>query len=182
MGKGTNLLYIRGNCQGYSDEIQIDDLEYYNPGNSVSTLQIDSGVSVTSNGEYITIGSTSSEKYVYLPITLANSDNWEFSTTIARKDTNKVIGGIFNDESYYYTSDGSNGKYRYSVGGGSIGSNISCAVGDIITIRRQNGVTTILINNTQIGTHTISHKSSFKCGYYTFGNAQHIKNIKMRKL
>ena len=183
MGKGSGDLYIKSSAQSItSTAYTIEDCKYWNDGSSVGTLQIDSGVSVTSNGEYITIGSTSSEKYVYLPITLANSDNWEFSTTIARKDTNKVIGGIFNDASYYYTSDANDGRYRYSVSSGNVQHSKFAAVGDVITVRRENGVTKLFVNDVSGNAHTVNHKTSFKCGYYTFNSSQHIKDIKIRKL
>lgn len=165
-----------------TERYDIEDCKYWNDGSSVGSLQIDSGASVTSNGEYITILSTSNEKYIYLPVTLANSDNWEFSTTIARKDSNKVIGGIFNDASYYYTSDTTDGRYRYSVGDGNVLHSKYASVEDVITVRRENGVTKLFVNDVSGNAHTVNHKTSFKCGYYTYAYPQYIKNIKLKTL
>ena len=66
LGKGTNLLYIRGNCGMYSDEIPIDDLWDYDPMTSDSGKWVwNAGISreYSSNGCRLTFASGSGEGY-----------------------------------------------------------------------------------------------------------------------
>ena len=179
LGKGPNLLYIQANCQGYSDETQIDDLEYYNPGNSVTSLIINSGVSCTSNGDYITITtSVNSEKYVYLPVTLTG--NWEFETTLASIGTSNYLTFITSDGKYY-GAVGSGGGFVHLNETNYTFSNLA-SVGDIWKVTYNNGVISFYINNVLIRSKSATI-TNINIGYYTIKDrVQHLKNIKLRKL
>lgn len=179
LGKGTNLLYIRGICDEYSDEIQIDDLEYYNSGNSVTSLIINSGVSCTSNGDYITITtSVNGEKYVYLPVTLTG--NWEFETTLASIGTSNYLTFITSDGKYY-GAVGSGGGFVHLNENNYNFSNLA-SVGDIWKVTYNNGVISFYINNALIRSKSTTI-TNINIGYYTNKDrVQHLKNIKLRKL
>lgn len=124
----------------------------------------------------------SNEKIITVPKSLANSDNWEYSVKIARKDGNKVIGLIFNDSTYYFSSDSKSGKYYCHFSSDEYW-NTDSAVNDVITVRRQNGITKILINTVEQTSKTVSHKSSFKCGFYTISSTyQYVDEIKLKPL
>ena len=73
----------------------IQDCQYWNDGSSVGTLQIDSGVTCTSNGSYITITkSTSGEKYVKLPVNLPSSFEFSFSNISEAKCGAKGLSNL----------------------------------------------------------------------------------------
>ena len=165
----------------FSETYDIKDASYYNDGTHIRGLEIPSGAGVTTNGDYLTIASTTSEKLIYIPVTLANSDNWEFSVKIVLKQQNKVVGLIFNDNTYYASSNASNGRYYYTISS-ETSTNVTATAGDVITIRRQNGVTKFIVNGTELGSKTATHKSSFRCGFYTYGSAQYVDEIIIKRL
>ena len=183
LGKGTNLLYIRGILGNLSDDIQIDDLRYYNNGASVGNLEIDSGVSCTSDGDCIKITtSTSGEKYVYLPVnTLSSSDDWLFEFEVAKAGNINDFAWILSPKSYYGAGGGTSAFAN--LGGGSPYVSVSTVINVPITIRCENGAMTVKIDNTQINTNSSVSFTSNKVGWYTNQNRiQYIKNIKLRIL
>ena len=164
-----------------SETYSLEDCKYWNDGTSASSFEIPSGATVTSNGEYLTIGSTSGEKLIYIPTTLTNSDEWEFSLKLALKQNNKCLGLMFNDNTYYMSSNANGGKYYCHFSSDEYWETPS-ATGDVIIIKRQNGKTSISINGNQLVNKTVSHKSSFKCGFYTFNYPQYVDELKIKQL
>jgi len=170
-------------CRFVSEIFVIEDCWEYYDGSSVTGLSIDSGVSCTSNGSYITISkNTSGERYVYLSKTLANSDNWEFSGEVAQLGTVQSIAVVFNDANFFGGTTNNDTQYIAYMGS-SVTKNKTASVGDVYKVIRENGVTTVKINDETIDSKTVSHNTSFKCGFYTNnGRVQHIKNIKLKPL
>ena len=166
-----------------SKTYSIEDCWEYYDGSSVTGLSIDSGVSCTSNGSYITITkNTSGERYVYLSKTLANSDNWEFSVEIAQLGTEQTLAVGFNNATFYGGTSENDTKY-FSAMGSMVSKNKTPSVGDVYKVIRENGVTTVMINDETIDSKTVSHNTSFKCGFYTNnGRIQNVKNIKLKPL
>ena len=165
-----------------SETYSIEDCWYYNDGTNTTSLECPTGVSVTTSDGYLVLPKPSSEKIITVPKSLANSDNWEYSVKIARKDGNKVIGLTFNDSTYYLSSNNNTGKYYCHFSSDEYWSTDS-AVNDVITVRRQNGITKILINTVEQTSKTVSHKSSFKCGFYTISSIyQYVDEIKLKPL
>ena len=59
----------------------------------------------------------------------------------------------------------------------------TATVGDKYIVKRENGVTSVYINNELIQSLTISHKSTFKVGYFINPNrTQYYRNIKLKAL
>ncbi|MBR1748849.1 MAG: Ig-like domain-containing protein [Bacilli bacterium] len=179
--QGVGDVALTVECMNLQETYSIEDCKYWNDGTSASSFEIPSGASVTTNGDYLTIASTTSEKLIYIPVTLANSDNWEYSVKIVLKQQNKVVGLMFNDNTYYASSNASNGIYYYTIPS-ETRTNVTATAGDVITIRRQNGVTKFIVNGTELGSKTATHKSSFRCGFYTYGSAQYVDEIKLKPL
>ena len=155
----------------------VQDCHYFNDGSSVTGLEIGSGVSCTSNGDYITITtSTSGEKYVKVPVTVSN--DWEFSSEIAELGNAQHITFIFN--SYWGAVDDSGIAINLSDSTTRYSHTVS--VGDILKVKYVNGVLTTYINDTQLKTKNVS-LSNIKHGFFTNnGRVQKIKNIKVKAL
>lgn len=161
-----------------SDEIQIRDYEYYNPGNSVSTLQIGSGVQCTSNGDYITITtSTTGEKYVELPVVLPS--DFEFSVEVAELGAvNYYAWEINKGQTYGYGASGQGAN----LGNGTQSISKSVIKGSILTIKCQNGTTTVSCDGNTINSRNITFTGK-TIGFYTnSGRVQHLKNIILKSL
>ena len=166
---------------------EVQDCHYWNDGSSVTGLEIGTGVSCTSNGDYITITTnTSGEKQVWVPVTLANSDNWIYEVEIADTvtgSTNQPIAINYDNASkwaghsvgtnQWFANSGVNDTYAQAY-----------QVGDKLTIIRENGVDKAILNdNIIISNRTASHNSTFKVGFYTNnGRTQKVKNIKLKAL
>ena len=161
---------------------EVCDAWYYNDGTNTTSLECPSGISVTTSDGYLVLPKPSSEKIITVPHSLSNTDNWEYSVKIARKDGNKCIGLTFNDSTYYLSTNANGGKYYGHFSSDEYWQTDS-AVNDIITVRRQNGVTKILVNDVEQTSKTVSHKSSFKCGFYTISSAyQYVDDIILKPL
>ena len=162
----------------------VQDCHYWNDGSRVSDLEIGTGVSCTSNGDYVTITTdTSGEKYVWIPVTLANSDNWVYEVEIADTGTLQSVA-INYDNSDKWAGHSINGSQWFANSGTNDTYTQAYQVGDKLTIIRENGVDKAILNdNIIISNRTASHNSTFKVGFYTNnGRVQKIKNIKLKAL
>ena len=158
----------------------IQDYQYWNDGSRVSDLEIDDNVSCTTNGEYITITtSTSSEKDVKLPVTLTG--NWEFETTLADL-------GTTNDLTFKVGTGQQWGAviYTSNVVGINLGSrinnyNYTIKADDTLKITYIDGTMTAYWNNNKLESKAVTVTG--KMGYYTNrGRVQKIKNLKLKAL
>ena len=157
----------------------IQDCQYWNDGSSVGTLQIDSGVTCTSNGSYITITkSTSGEKYVKLPVNLPSS--FEFSFELAENGTGNPYAWII-DSNYYGAAGGTTSQFaKLNDNGPTI--NTPAVKDGVVTMTYQNGTLTVKYDNTQLNSKSASVTGK-PIGFYTnSGRYQYLKNIKLKQL
>ena len=167
----------------FSSEIcSIEDCFFY--GLNTNAFTIPSDTTFSSNGEYITATtSTSGEKLVYLNHTLSNNDNWIFENEVAYKGTSEQLLAIIWNDNTYYGGAGYGENYVYSYMGSQTKKTHTVAIGDKFTVRRENGTTSAYINDELIESKTVSHKSTFKVGYFiNKGRTQYYKNIKLKPL
>ena len=160
----------------------VEDCFFY--GLNTDAFTIPSNTTFSSNGDYITATtSTSDEKLVYLNHTLTDSDNWIFENEVAYKGSSEqVLSIIWNDNSFY-GGQGYGENYVYSYMGSQTKKTHTVQIGDKFTVKRENGVTSVYINDELIESKTISHKASFRVGYFiNRGRTQYYKNIKLKPL
>lgn len=147
-------------------------------------MDIGTGVSCTSNGQYITITtSTSGEKYVWLPNTLNSNDNWLFEVEIA--DTGVLQSLALNyDDAQKWAGHSINANQWFANSGTNDTYIKAYQVGDKLTIIRENGVDKVILNDdTVISNRSATHQPNFKVGFYTNnGRTQKVKNIKLKAL
>ena len=156
-------------------------------GINTNAFIIPSSTTFTSDGLKITATTnTSDEKIVYFDHTFDNSDNWVFETEVAAIGRYQMMAVVWNDTSFYgantfqvnYISD-----RWYSEMDGISYTYHTPRIGDKFTVRRENGVTSIYLNDDLIQSKTISHKSTFKIGYFiNYDRIQYYKNIKIKRL
>jgi hypothetical protein len=166
-------------CFFVSETYEVQDCLYWNDGSSVGSLEVSSNVSCTSNGDYITITtSTSGEKDVKLPVTLTG--DWEFETTLA--DTLPANGqltfkvgtgqqwGAFNADKSVRVNLGSSQSFTKTVNKDMT-----------MKVIYQSGTMTVYWNGEQLASRSVSVTG--KIGYYTNnGRLQYIKDIKLKPL
>jgi len=183
LGKDTGDLNIKAIVGSviFSEIYAIEDCFFY--GINTDAFTSPSSTTFSSNGEYITATtSTSGEKLVYLDHTLSNNDNWIYENEVARIGTVQSIAVIWNDNSFY-GGQGTNETYVYSTMTEQVRKTHTVQVGDKYTVKRENGVTSVYINGELIESQTISHKASFRVGYFiNRGRTQYYKNIKFKPL
>lgn len=160
----------------------VEDCLYWNDGSTVTGLLIDSNVSCTSNGEYITITtSTSGEKYVKLPNTLTSSDNWEYSVEIAEIGNNQSLAvNLINSNIWAGHGDLQDNWFLHST-------NVLIrpeTVGDVARFTKNGNNITMTVNNDMgSNTQSFSFPTSYWVGFYTNnGRVQKVKNIKLKAL
>lgn len=163
----------------FSEIYELQDCKYWNDGSSVGSLEVGSNVSCTSNGDYITITtSTSGEKDVKLPVTL--SGDWEFETTLAEtlptgSQLTFKVGtgqqwGAFNPNNTITVNLGSSQSFSKTV-----------SKDMVLKVTYQNGTMSVYWNDELLTSRTVS--VSGKMGYYTnSGRYQYVKNIKLKAL
>lgn len=155
------------------------DCLYWNDGSSVGSLEVGSNVSCTSNGEYITITtSTSGEKDVKIPVALTG--DWEFETTLAE---NIPLGGQLTfkvDRGQQWGAFNPNNTTTVNLGS-SQNFNRTVSKGMVMKITYINGVMTVYWNDEQLASRSVSVTG--KIGYYTNnGRYQDVKDIKLKPL
>ena len=180
---GAGDVTFKATCESIdSSTITVEDCIFY--GLNTNAFTIPSSTTFSSNGTYITAStSTSSEKIVTLNHTLANADNWVFENEVAYTGTSEQLLAIIWNDSTYYGGHGYGENYVYSYMGSQTKKTHTVALGDKFIVRRENGTTSVYINDELIESKTVSHKSSFKVGYFiNKGRTQYYKNIKLKPL
>ena len=165
-----------------SETYEVEDCIFY--GINTSAFIIPSNTTFTSDGDKITATtSTTGEKIVYFNHTFSNNDNWVFETELAQLGTVQHMGIIWNDNTFYGGSVKDYNTAYYAMMDGDTTKQIPQVAGDVYRVVRENGVTTVSVNNELIVSKTISHKSTFKVGYFiNKGRTQYYKNIKIKPL
>lgn len=189
LGKGVGDLNIKAECMFVSKIYEVIDAKYYNDGSSVNGLTSQTNVSTTSDGEWITITtSTSGEKYVLSPVNVSSSDNWEMSLKIKLTNSQNCAFNLLNENSFslfnnvYMNITGSMFYFRLD-GGTAQQISHTFQDNDKITIRRQNGSWIILHNDEQVYTKSYSWSGTKTIGWYTNQNRiQIMKEIIIKPL
>lgn len=179
--KGAGDLYIKAECSLLQETFVIKDCAYFNSGSSVGSLDIGSNVSCTSNGDYITITtSTNGEKYVKLPVILSNNDNWAFSVEIGALGVTQSIAINWNSENGWAGVGNTNHNWFLNSQNAVTQQE---KVGDVLTIEKNGSTVVMKLNGVQIGSTTATFGSNYWFGFYTNnGRVQHIKNIMLKPL
>ncbi len=186
--KGTGDLNIKCSCPGrmlVSEIYSIEDCMFY--GINTNAFIIPSSTTFTSDGSKITAKTnTSGEKIVYFDHTFSNSDNWLFETELAQIGIYQSMAIVWNDNSFYgansFETTFTSSNWYSEMNGRSTLSHYPTA-GDKYIVRRENGVTSTYLNDDLIQSKTISHKSTFKIGYFINPDRiQYYKNIKIKRL
>ena len=163
---------------------EVEDCHYYNDGSRVSDLEIDTGTTCTTDGDYITITtSSSSEKHIWIPVTLSNNDNWLFEVEIADNGVDQPIA-ILYDNTSKWAGHTISGNQWFANSGVHDTYTQAYQIGDKLTIIRENGVDKAILNdNTIISNRTVSHNSTFRVAFYSKSSrVQKVKNIKLKAL
>lgn len=167
---------------------EVEDLLYYNDGSSMTGITYPSGVTATNeNGAIKITGTTSGEKHIFYPPTFTTSSNFEYEVETVSGGTYNPIAIIVKNGS---TTNGVWGAYENSAGwytGGFDGSafryTTSFNEGDKLRVVRENGTTSLYLNNTLLKTATHTLSDTFQVGHYTNnGRTQYIKNVKIKAL
>ena len=189
-GKGTGDLYIKGICGIiFTETYTIEDCDYYNNGTSTNGISVGSGVSCTiDNGALKITTSTSGEKYVTLPVSMENSDNFIFEFEIARSGTTQHFATYVNSAStangLWWAYDNSASRYVGGLTGTSLDKSGGISVGDVFKYKQENGVVTLYRNDSVMNSKSSTFSTSpFRMGYYTnYGRVQYLKNIKVKRI
>ena len=142
-------------------------------------MEIDSGVSCTSNSDYITITtSTDGEKYVTIPT--APTGDWKFETALAEYGNVNYMTFVMLT-SNRWCQVGYDSMMTIDIGNGENRHRITLSKGAVLKVTYINGTMSVYYDNTLIESNQVS--ATGKIGYYTNRNRiQHIKNIKLKPL
>jgi hypothetical protein len=187
---GTGDVNITASTNGLvSNNITIEDVQYFNDGSSLTGLDVKSGVSCTLEDGYIRITtSTSGEKFVYPPVCYTGSDNWEASFQCRTSNYNSQAFGFQMENCGTTTYSGDSqytAGYPTSLGNCMGQGNVNCTLtdNDTVTFRRLNGSWIILVNDTVLVTRSYSWSNSRVPGFYTNqGRVQYLKNLKYKRI
>ena len=170
---------------------ELIDAKWCNDGSTTNGLTAQNGVSVTSDGEYVSITtSTSGEKYIQTPITVESSDNWEHSCKVSTSGSGQFFAWNLLNENQFslfnniYLAVNDNGTIYSRLHGGSGRTYpISLADNDTITLKRLNGHWILYHNDTQIFDAEYTWTGAKTIGYYTNnGRKQVLKDIVIKAL
>lgn len=168
MSKGAGDLNIQAVVSErslLSETYSIEDCLFY--GINTNAFIVPSNTTFTSDGVKITATTnTNGEKLVYFDHSFSNTDEWLFETEIAQLGVSQSVAMVWNDNSFWGGQDKTYSNNAYSDMSGNSNKSHTFAVGDKYKVIRQNGVTTAYINDETIQSKTISHKTTFKIGYF----------------
>ena len=159
----------------------IEDCIYFNDGSSVGNLNTGS-VTVTSNGEYITMTKSGSESYVTLPVTLTG--DWEYEVELANIQSGATT--YFIPVYFTLTTYASLNKTSF---GGRIDNvlvnssvSINAQIGDVLTFKYVNGTLSAYYNGTLAFSGSVNLNNQV-CGFFiSNGRYAHVKNLKFKPL
>ena len=164
----------------------IEDLVYYNDGSAVNGIYSDNNARITSNGDYITLDTTSSgEKHIKYPVSFLNEDNIQLEYTFKGGTQQPVALIVGNRDATGYNGycsyDGS--RWNWSFGSSSQKTK-TIYDGDKITLRRGDEYTQLYVNNEQLFStaHTVPFANATFGHYVNSGRVQKLKDIKIKRL
>lgn len=186
VSQGIGDVLINANTGNVNDSLLLEDCQYYNDGSSINGLDVKSGVSCSSDGEWITITtSTSGEKFVYPPVCYTGSDDWEVSFKCSTSNFNNQAFGLQmeNCGTTTYSGDSQYTAYTGSQFGNCMGAGnktYSLSDNDLITFKRLGGYWRLYVNNnTEIFNRQYNWTNSRVPGFYT--NKSRIQRLKELK-
>ena len=180
-----DLSFTAGVGSLVSESFAIQDCSYWNDGSSVGSLDYDTGTSCTSNGEYISFGtSTSGEKYCRIPV--VPSSDFELEYEVAKLGTSQTSALAIMYGASDYVLCRPNGN-KISVDGSQIGTNSysrDFQANDVINWKYTNGTLLVTLNGSvTLYNHTVTLSNISVIRWYTNqGRMQHFKNIKLKPL
>ena len=180
--QGSGDVEFEFKCGLVTETFTIEDCKYFNDGSSINNMNINNGVICTSNGEYITITtSTNGEKYVTIPI--GATGDWEYSFEVAELGMINSYGWMINNNNMYGAiTETTNAGYAHLTSQSIQFSTDESAKGTIFRLRYENGILSAISNSTVITTRNLSFSLN-NFGFYTNQNRiQKIKNIKLKLL
>lgn len=176
-------------CINFTKTYELYDIDYYNDGTKLTGLVYPSTVSVTSeNGTLRITTSTSGEKTVFYPLSLTNSDNFSYEVETVTGGTNQNIGLVVKTGStangVWFAYSNSTSKWEGGMGGSSFSNtSIGFTGGMKVKIVREDGTTSIYVDNTLIKSTSHTLTGTFQVGHYTnSGRVQYVDNIKIKRL
>lgn len=154
----------------------LHDYYYYNSGDHIDDLLVDSGVSISTDGSVITIGSSSGEKYVKLPTGSITGD-FRMETTIADSPNTTYNCAWICSSNTYGAINRTNASA--TIGGTGMGTiSFETSINGVLKLEYINGTLSVYFNNVLIGSKSINLSSGY-VGYFTnTGRTQKLKDIK----
>ena len=178
---GIGDVTITAECMSITETYSIEDCIYFNDGSSVGNLNTGS-VTVTSNGEYITMTKSGSESYVTLPVTLTG--DWEYEVELANIQSGATTYFI----PIYFTLSTYASLNKTSFGGRidnvlvNSSVSINAQIGDVLTFKYVNGTLSAYYNGTFAFSGSVNLNNQ-NCGFYqSGGRVSHVKNLKFKPL
>ena len=152
------------------------DATYYNDGSRTTGMQKTSSASISTNGEYVVLGSTgSSEQHIGYGLSYQSSDNFEISCVLDYTNAQSYAysfilcaSNSLGGSSCYMNINKSTGRLTDHLGSSSKTYTPTISTGDKITIRRLNGNWIILHNDTVISTTAYTWTGERMIGHYTY--------------
>ena len=144
---------ITATLNNLSDTITIEDCNYYNDGTNTNGLRVSSGVSCSSDGEWIVISKSSSgEQFVFPPNPLCcfnGSDNWELSIKCKTSDySNQALAVQMNGCGYgSYSGDSQYWGYGGGAFYGYLSGSYTLLDTDKVTYKREDGYWKVYVND-----------------------------------
>ena len=192
LGKHAGNLYIKASVNSVIQSvIYVTDLYYYNDGTKTNSFIIDSGASVTTNGEYLALTTaTSGGKQIKIPVTLDKDTDWSVEFEVAHIGVvqNFAFNVFINNESnnmyFFDTINGYFGTSNSGVSGwGELMTSTDKPAGTVYTFKYENGVFSFMFNDTVFKSASVTLINPIVLTFYTAqGRTQYIKNIKVKPL
>lgn len=159
-----------------SETYPLVDATYYNDGSRTTGMQKTSSASISTNGEYVVLGSNgSSEQHIGYELSYQSTDNFEISCVLDYTNAQSYAysfllcaSNSLGGSSCYMNINKSNGRLTDHLGSSSKTYTPTFATGDKITIRRLNGNWVILHNDTVISTTAYTWTGERMIGHYTY--------------
>ena len=180
---------ISATLNNLSDSLTIEDCNYYNDGTHINGLRVNSGVSCSSDGEWVVISKSSSgEQFVFPPNPLCcfnGSDDWEMSMKCKTSDySNQALAIQINGCNYgSYVGESQYWGYYPNTFFGYLGGNYTLLDSDKVTSKREDGYWKLLVNDNTLITSRGYNWSGLRTPelYTNSGRRQSIKEWKIKR-
>lgn len=163
-----------------SDPVTIEDCIFY--GINTNAFTIPSNTTFTSDGTKITATtSTSGEKIVSSKHAFNQNDNFEYEVEVAAIGSVQSVAVVWDNTAHWGGQSNNSNKAFANLTGSDSQVSHTFAVGDKYKVIRDNGTTSVYINDTLITSASVSYNSTFTVGFYINpSRTQYYKNIKIK--